>query len=424
MPTKIKNLQSLTEQLIEEVKDYGILDVSVPQYENVCRGIVSFARKSGEETYSADLMESFCKHLEERVKSNEICYGYQRFQERVVRMLSSLAETGTVDLSRRKSKTVKYPVPDEVSVLVEEILDGQSISDKTKSDLRAPVRHIFWYALERGIPYAEIGDKTIMEFMIEEIPVSNSGSTGRTLRCVKYVTEYLKSHGNKNIRHDYRLLTLRNDHRRIIPAFSEEEIASMSTSIDTGVPIGKRDYAIILLAYCTGLRGADILLLKLSDIDWRAQKIRICQSKTHAPITAELNGMTMNALADYVLDARPSCNVSEVFVTAYAPYRTLSGGFAAMIDKYCNKASVRKIPFRAFHSLRRSFETVMVSRGVAIETASQMMGHKTIGEEKPYITHDKSKAAFVAMDFTDVPIRAGIYAGTGSRCGLPEGGGV
>lgn len=36
------------------------------------------------------------------------------------------------------------------------------------------------------------------------------------------------------------------------------------------------------------------------------------------------------------------------------------------------------------------------------------MGHKTISEEKPYITHDNEKAAFVAMDFLDVPIRAGI----------------
>ena len=31
---------------------------------------------------------------------------------------------------------------------------------------------------------------------------------------------------------------------------------------------------------------------------------------------------------------------------------------------------------------------------------------------KPYITHDKEKASFVAMDFTEVPITAGLYAGS------------
>lgn len=69
-----------------------------------------------------------------------------------------------------------------------------------------------------------------------------------------------------------------------------------------------------------------------------------------------------------------------------------------------------KVPLRAFHSLRRSFETVMVSRGVPVETASQMMGHKTVEEDKPYITHDRKVMALVAMGFADVPITSGAYA--------------
>lgn len=417
------NIQFLTNRLLEEVRNYGILEASMGQYEVVCRSIVSFAKTNGTPLYSPGLLDDFRKHLNDRVKSGEICHEYRRFQNRVARMLSSLAETGTIDFSWKKSERIKYPVPDEISAMVEDIMDGYPISEKTKSGLRAPIRHIFWYALERGISYDRIDDALVMEFIINEIPISNGGSTGRTLRCVKYVTEYLKANGNTNINHNYRLLTLKNDHRRIIPAFSEEEIGKISGTVDTETAIGKRDYAIILLAYCTGLRGADIVLLKLTDIDWRKQKIYVSQSKTHTPIVAELNGMVMNALADYVLEARPLCDAPEVFVTVKAPYRGLSSCFAPMIDKYCEKAFVSKIPLRAFHSLRRSFETVIVSRGVPIETASQMMGHKTISEEKPYITHDKEKASFVAMDFSDVPIRAGIYAKRSSAPVPAEGGG-
>ena len=417
-----QNLQRLTDKLLEEVKNYGILEVSIEQYKNTCRCILKFANAAGQSSYSPGLLDDFQKNLDDRVNAGEICHEYRRFQKRVVRMLSSLAETGKIDFSAKKSKKAKYPVPDDISALVEDILNAYPISAKTKLVLRAPIRHIFWYVLERGISYDRIDDALIMEFIINEIPKSNSGSTGRTLRCVKYVTEYLKANGNTNIRHDYRLLTLKNDHRRIIPAYSEEEISAISGSVDIETPLGKRDHAIILLAYCTGLRGADIVLLKLKDIDWRNQKVYVSQSKTYTPVVAELNGLAMNALADYVLEARPSCDAPEVFVTVKAPYRRLSGSFASMIDKYCKKASVNKIPLRAFHSLRRSFETVMVSRGVPIETASQMMGHKNISEEKPYITHDKEKSAFVAMDFSDVPIRAGIYAKVPSSSVLEEGG--
>jgi integrase len=96
-----------------------------------------------------------------------------------------------------------------------------------------------------------------------------------------------------------------------------------------------------------------------------------------------------------------------------------------MIDKYCEMAGVPKATSRGFHSIRRAFETVMVSKGVAIEIASQMMGHKAIAEDKPYITHDESQTAFVAMDFSDVPISFGYYSGhENSTSPKDEGGGL
>lgn len=305
---------------------------------------------------------------------------------------------------------------------MEIILNSYPISNATKKDLRAPTRHFLWYAEQFGIKPQRIDDTIVMSFLIDEVLVSNSGSTGRTLRCVKYATEYLRAHGNDCLHRDYTLLKLKNNHRRIIPAYSEEEISGIAQAADTDSTIGKRDLAIILVAYCTGLRGIDIIGIKLSDIDWHNHKVSVVQSKTHTPIVSELNGATLNALADYILDWRPKCDIPEVFVTVKAPYRRLSRGFGSMIDKYCEKAGVSKIAFRGFHSLRRSFETVMVSRGVPIETVSQMMGHKSIIEDKPYITHDTHQISFVAMDFSDVPITSGFYFGHTESAGSLEGG--
>lgn len=337
-------------------------------------------------------------------------------------MLSSLAENGKADFSTAKFPPQKYPVSDETHDLIEKILDSYPISDATKKDLRAPTRHFFWYAEQRGIKAETIDDNTVMSYLIDEVPVSNGGSTGRTLRCVKYATGYLKEHGGHNIHRDYTLLTLKNDHRRIVPAYSEEEIAGIAEAADTDNALGRRDFAIILTAYCTGLRGIDIIGMKISDIDWHSHKVSVIQSKTHTPLISELNGATMNALADYILDWRPKCDITEVFVTVKAPHRRLSKSFGSMVDKYCEMAGVPKIAFRGFHSIRRAFETVMVSRGVAIETASQMMGHKTIAEDKPYITHDKNQVAFVAIDFSDVPVSYGYYSSHENNPSSRDGG--
>lgn len=415
-------LKPLTDQLMKEVRAYGILEVSTEQYQTTCNQIVNFAQSSQVDCYSPELMDSYRNNLDKRCSSGGVCKEYRRFQLRVVRMLSSLAETGVVDFSKAKPCLRKYLVSGDMDILVEKILDSHPISDATKSDLRAPTRHFLWYAEQRGIKPELIDDMTVMSFLVNEIPKSNGGSTGRTLRCVKYATEYLKANGNHCLYRDYTLLKLKNDHRRIIPAYSEDEISGIAKAADTDSVHGKRDFAIILVAYCTGLRGIDIIGIKLSDIDWHNQRVSVIQSKTHTQIVSELNGVTLNALADYILEWRPRCDSPEVFVTVKAPYRRLSKGFGGMIDKYCEKAGVLKIAFRGFHSIRRSFETVMVSRGVPIETASQMMGHKSIIEDKPYITHDKHQVAFVAMDFSDVPISGGCYSSHAENTGSVRGG--
>ena len=87
-------------------------------------------------------MDSYKDNLDTRCSSGEICKEYHRFQLRVMRMLSSLAERGVVDFSSTKSHPLKYIVSDEINSLVEMILDSHPVSTATKNDLRAPIRPV------------------------------------------------------------------------------------------------------------------------------------------------------------------------------------------------------------------------------------------------------------------------------------------
>lgn len=418
-----QELKFLMKTLIEEVIEYGLPEVTVEQYRAVCSVIETYAALREIKMYSSTFFDEYIAYIGQRFSDGKICLGYHRFQCRVIRMLSSLAETGNVDFSRATPGIRKYPVSADISTLIRIIYEENRISDGTRADLDAPMRHLFWYACNQGYTVETLDDIIIMKYLIEEVPVTNSGSTGRTLRCVKYITRYLKKHGVAKLNHNYEKLTLRNSQVKIIPAFSEEEILDMSSVIDTSTPIGMRDLAIILLGYGSGLRGIDIINMRLEDIDWHRQHVKILQSKTRQPLIVALNGEVLNAMADYILHARPECKTPEVFLSFFAPYKKLNGGFASMVDKYCERARVEKIPLRAFHSLRRSFETVLASKGVPIEAISQMVGHRSIEEDKPYITYDRKMAAFVAMGFSDVPITTGIYAGMDVLFSTAKGGG-
>ena len=405
METSDLNLRELAARLLEAVRARGLSPSSVITHRTACNTIMAFAAEAGDEEWSDDLAKRFLAHLDESGMDPR----YRLHHKRVLRLLGSLAETGEADFSAVASRPLKYPVDNGTADMLEAMLDDAGLSDDVKGRLRPTVRHLLWYAAERGVEPMGIDDALVMRFLVEEVPRTNGGSAGLALRCVKLATGWLKANGGRVVR-DYSMLVLKDGKRAIVPAFSEAEIRRVVDAIDSATPVGKRDRAIILLAYCTGLRGRDILRLKPSDIDWRGQKVTLVQSKTHSPITCELNGETMNALADYVLGGRPECDAPELFVTAVAPHRALSRCLNGMLDRRCEAAGVEKVPMRSFHSLRRSFETVMVSRGVPIETASQMMGHKDVAEDKPYITHDRASASLVAMGFEDVPIEAGSYA--------------
>ena len=52
-------------------------------------------------------------------------------------------------------------------------------------------------------------------------------------------------------------------------------------SIDRGNPIGKRNYAIIMMAACLGMRDSDITNLRFENIDWEKSTISFFQKKTN-----------------------------------------------------------------------------------------------------------------------------------------------
>ena len=198
----------------------------------------------------------------------------------------------------------------------------------------------------------------------------------------------------------------------MIPPYSHDEIKRIVDAIDITTALGKRDYAIMLLAFDTGLRGIDIIKLTTSDIDWKTGTLSIKQSKTKHTVIQSLKGIVLNAVADYILDVRPDNGEKEVFLSSRPPHRALQGCDALddIIDKYCRLADVEKKPRRSFHSVRRAFATELSLKGIAIGEISELLGHRQIRSDKPYLSYDRKHVAFVAGDFSEIPLIGGVYA--------------
>lgn len=74
----------------------------------------------------------------------------------------------------------------------------------------------------------------------------------------------------------------------------------IKSELSTGTLLSLRDKAIMTLLIHTGIRGADIAKMSMTNIDWKADRINIWQSKTDAPLCLPLTATVGNAIYDYI----------------------------------------------------------------------------------------------------------------------------
>jgi integrase len=290
-------------------------------------------------------------------------------------------------------------------------MDDNHLVNDARTEMDTVMRHFFCYMEEAAISVPDLSDNMLFRF-IHIAAETKKGTMYRVVRAVKLISEYVKRHRMAELKADFSMIQLKSAPIRMIPSYSRDEISRIMGCVNAETPRGIRDRAILLLAFETGLRAVDIIKLRNSDVDWKNAEINITQSKTKKPLTLPLNGTVMNAVADYILNARPESESSEIFLCSKSPYKPFlhSCALDGIIEKYEKLADVDKKPFRSFHSLRRSFATELSVAGVPLPMISQLLGHRGIEEARPYLTYNKPQTSFCALGFDGIPVTGGIYA--------------
>jgi len=405
-----QSIEAVVDEMMQQIKFSGIKEPTVLLYKNVSNTIIRYVKEKGDGRYSEVILNNYQANAEKRYTNRELCLEYFRFIKRIVRMLKSYAETGIIDVSRAVLKKGYHPSALH-NELIRKILDDNVLHGETRHEMDIVTRHFFCFTEDAGIIDANISDTDFFKFM-ETVSETNKGSIGRTFRALKYISAYFKKYQIADLKSDLSMLKMKSAPVRLIPPYSQDEFKRMISCIDTSTSVGIRDNAILVLAFETGLRAIDIVKMRFQDINWKTAEVQIIQSKTKAPLQLPLNATVMNAVADYILHARPKSDASEIFLTTKAPIKAIarSSSLDGMLEKYRQISSVEKKPQRAFHSLRRSFATELSLAGVPLPTISQMLGHKKIDEDRPYLSYNRTQVSFCAMDFSEIPITGGIYA--------------
>ena len=362
---------------------------------------------SGEVTQLA--VETYLTEIEDRFKSGKIGKPYYDQLRLVVKRLYEYSKNEEISLICSPNEREYQPSTESITI-IENALSATELMEDFKRKLHVILRKFFCFIEEQGLGSDDITHDLMVSF-IHHCRDSNSGSMEYIVRSLRVLVSHLVSIGMRASEPDFRFIVPKKKRRKIIPAFSESELAAVINAIDKTTPTGKRDYAIILLAIGTGLRGGDIANLKLTDINWRTQSISIVQGKTGKSLSIPISGQICNAISDYILNGRPETDCANVFLRSHAPYTAFDKGrsLGQILDRACNRAEVEKKMGRRFHSLRRTFGTWLAAEEIQITTIAQMLGHAEMDSSAPYLSFNDAQMYSCAMGFSDIPLKGGIY---------------
>ena len=107
---------------------------------------------------------------------------------------------------------------------------------------------------------------------------------------------------------------------KIPSVWTTEELQELLHAVDRSSPIGKRDYAMILMACILGLRVSDIKNLRFGNFDWSNKKISMIQHKTHKPLSLPIPDAVGWAVIDYIKNGRPKYYDTDVVFIKHAAF--------------------------------------------------------------------------------------------------------
>ena len=246
----------------------------------------------------------------------------------------------------------------------------------------------------------EVNISTLREFLrwITELGMTAT-SQARILSGIKAFYKYLMLEDITN-KNPAELLESPKLKRKLPEVLDLHEIDQMVAQIDHSKPEGMRNKAIIETMFSCGLRASEAVGLKLSDISFTDEFVRII-GKGNKERLVPIGGVALNAITLYRDHVRSHITIKTghhdtVFLNARGT------GISRVMLFYIIKDLAKKAGIKKSispHTLRHSFATCLVEAGADLRAVQQMLGHESITTTEIYTHIDRAYLHDVITQF-------------------------
>jgi integrase/recombinase XerD len=172
-----------------------------------------------------------------------------------------------------------------------------------------------------------------------------------------------------------------------------------------GTPVGLRDHAILQLLATYGLRAGEVRDLRLEDINWRTETIRIRHTKTRACSFLPLMEPVGEAVLAYLRAGRPATDAREIFIRTRAPYRKL-GMLGSAVRRRLHKAGIEPTGKGGPHVFRHARAVEMLRASVPTKVIGDLLGHRSAESTAPYLKLATEDLRAIALDVPGLEVRS------------------
>lgn len=181
---------------------------------------------------------------------------------------------------------------------------------------------------------------------------------------------------------------------------SEEEIDKLIAAIDLSLPEGERNRAILETLYGCGLRVSELTELKLSDLFFEDNFIRVI-GKGNKQRLIPISNYTIKFLKIYLEEIRIHMPIQKgfedyVFLNRRGKKLTRVMIFT-IIKKLAEIAGIRKKI--SPHTFRHSFATHLLKNGADLRSIQMMLGHESITTTEIYTHLDDNSMRDAVLKF-------------------------
>ncbi len=388
-----QEIKSLIRECVAYLREEGYSEPRIADYQRLWRnGIEEYMNRNSLLNYKAAIGDDFLDSIP--VMSDS----YMRTIRRNVHVLTDFLSYGKV--RKRIIQYVYHELPGEIGKAAFEFLESQTKLRRCKLTLENHRRVLSYFishlTLKPVTHVSEIKDEDVLSFI-----ASTHNSKDNYLYTTRMFCRFLyeQKYIDKNV--EYVIGRNNFPKREKLPSvYDAEEIKQIEETVGQSSAVGKRDYAMLLLATRLGLRSSDIAGLTFGNLDWGQNIICLTQSKTKKVIELPLLADVGEAIINYLKYGRPVSSQQQVFLTSCAPYRPVN---RLIINGAVSRTIISSgvdITGRKFgpHAMRHTLASRLLHNGTSLPVISETLGHSNTQATMNYLRIDINNLMRCSLD--------------------------